>query len=179
MSNMPIHLVFGGSRSGKSSFAEATATQYGQNVVYVATCRTADLDTEMKHRIRRHREQRPSNWETVENVFDFQELAKHCSGKIMLMDCLTMWLGNAMEVHNNNLDTILEELENGLLALKQNQVTAVIVSNEVGMGIVPMGGETRAYRDLVGWANQKVAKHADFVDFIAAGCPLKLKGKSC
>jgi len=174
-----MHLIFGGSRSGKSSFAEATASKYGKQVIYVATCRTTDLDTEMQARIRRHREQRPSNWETIENIFDFQKLAKCCSGKTMLMDCLTMWLGNAMGTYHNDIDAILDELEYGLQILKEHHVTTIIVSNEVGMGIVPMGGETRAYRDLVGWANQKVAQHADFVDFIAAGCPLRLKGKTC
>ncbi|MBN2069336.1 MAG: bifunctional adenosylcobinamide kinase/adenosylcobinamide-phosphate guanylyltransferase [Opitutales bacterium] len=179
MNKGSIHLIFGGSRSGKSRFAENTAAESGNEVFYVATCRTSDLDAEMQDRIRRHREQRPTTWETVENIFDFSMLAKKCAGKTMLLDCLTMWLGNALEVHNGNLDAILEELEQGLNHLKEQSVTAVIVSNEVGMGIVPMGGATRAYRDLVGWANQKVASHAETVDFIAAGCPLRLKGSTC
>ncbi len=175
-----LWFVLGGSRSGKSRRAEAIAASLSTEVVYVATCCAEGLDDEMLDRINRHRQQRPAHWETVENRFDLVELAERYSGRTMLLDCLTLWLSYL----NQNLpepERVLDQLREGLAAFRRNRVNAVIVSNEVGSGIVPLGAETRAYRDLVGWGNQAVAAEADTVEFLVAGIPMRVKseGKLC
>lgn len=169
-----LTFILGGSRSGKSKFAEQCAEKSTRKVVYVATCRTDLLDPEMRERIDRHKSQRPSHWQTVENQFDLKQLAQEFSGHVLLIDCLTLWLSNEME-HNDDTQLILQKLESGLRHFKNNDVETIIVSNELGMGIVPVSSETRQYRDLVGWANQLVARYADSVQFIVAGLPLILK----
>jgi len=167
-------LVTGGSRSGKSTFAEQLAIQSPRPVVYLATCRTSDLDAEMQDRIRRHRAQRPAAWETLEDLFDLVAVAEAHAGKTLLLDCLTLWLADAMG-RLADAEAILSELDAGLQAMLDHGIHAIIVSNEIGMGLVPLGKENRAYRDLVGWANQRVARHATHVQFIVAGLPLNLK----
>lgn len=172
---MSLTFVVGGSRSGKSSRAEGMARGAGLGVVYLATCRTQDLDPEMAERIRRHREDRPSHWVTVEDRFDLVNLAGEISGRLLLMDCLTLWLAHWLEVEGE-VDAVLGRLKEGLAALRAHRVTAIVVSNEVGCGIVPLGAGTRAYRDLVGWANQLMAREADHVEWIVAGIPVVIKG---
>ncbi len=171
---MSITLVIGGSRSGKSSRAEALARDLEGEVVYVATCRTAGLDAEMEARIHRHREDRPNHWQTVEDRFDLVDLAVDYAGRVLLLDCLTLWLAHWLEV-DGEIDAVLRRLEGGLAAFRESGVTVIIVSNEVGCGIVPLGPETRAYRDLVGWANQLVARAADRVEWVVAGIPVEIK----
>jgi len=171
---MSLTLVIGGSRSGKSSRAEVLAGELGGEVVYVATCRTAGLDAEMEARIRRHREDRPGHWVTVEDRFDLVDLAIEFAGRVLLLDCLTLWLAHWMEV-DGEIDAVLRRLEVGLAAFRERRVTVIVVTNEVGCGIVPLGVETRAYRDLVGWANQLVARTADRVEWLVAGIPVEIK----
>jgi len=172
--NAELRLIIGGSRSGKSSRAEEIARSWVVDVVYVATCRTENLDAEMTERIRRHREQRSSGWRTIEDRFDLEELAAECAGGVVLLDCLTLWLAHWLE--SEPVDAVLGRLENGLAALRRHQVRTILVTNEVGCGIVPLGAETRAYRDLVGWANQLAAREADEVEWIVAGIPVTIKG---
>lgn len=175
-----IWFVLGGSRSGKSRRAETIAARLSREVVYVATCRTQGADDEMRERIDRHRRERPKHWMTVENSFDLEELAARFSGRTLLLDCLTLWASHWSETESE-AEPVLERLRQGLAAFRENRVNAVIVSNEVGSGIVPLEAETRAYRDLAGWANQCVADEADEMEFLVAGIPLKLKtkGKPC
>ncbi len=169
-----IHFVLGGSRSGKSAFAEALALNSTRPVVYVATCRTVGLDTEMQDRLRLHRERRPPEWKTIENQFDFCRIAEENPNACLLIDCLTLWVSNAME-ESADIDGMLKKLEVGLQAMARHNCQAIIVSCEIGLGIIPLGQEIRLYRDSIGSANQLVAKHAARVDFLAAGLPIKLK----
>jgi adenosylcobinamide kinase / adenosylcobinamide-phosphate guanylyltransferase len=180
MTDGTITLVIGGSRSGKSRFAEELVVKDERSVVYLATCRTDDLDSEMKTRIDTHRKSRPSHWITIENQFDLIQVARECAGKTLLMDCLTLWLSNEL-AECEDQEAILRRLEKGLDAMIQQDVNAVIVSNELGMGIVPIGKEVREYRDLVGRANQLVARKAQNVYWMVAGIPVGLKhnGKLC
>jgi len=171
-----IRFIVGGSRSGKSSRAEAIARSLAGEVVYVATCRTSGLDDEMTGRIRRHQEQRPPDWRTVEDRFDLEELAEECAGRILLLDYFTLWLAHWLE--SESVDAMLRRLQSSLAALRNHAVQAIVVSNEVGCGIVPLGAETRAYRDLVGWANRMAAREADVVEWLVAGIPVKIKGRA-
>jgi adenosylcobinamide kinase/adenosylcobinamide-phosphate guanylyltransferase len=175
-----IHFVLGGARSGKSRRAEALATEFPENhgtlpVLYIATCATTHgLDAEMAERIARHRADRPSHWKTLENRFDLAVIFAEHPGHIVLLDCLTLWLSWQMGLGLSEAQ-ILAALEEALDAARRHSIRLIAVSNELGMGLVPLGAENRAYRDLVGRANQLVARHADAAEFVAAGIPLRLK----
>jgi len=173
-----LTLILGGARSGKSTFAEKEALRYDQ-VGYLATAEA--LDAEMTERIRHHRAHRPSHWITVEEPLDlekgFQRL--EASGvKVVLLDCLTLYLSNqALRFPEPSADNrILERLETALRTLQGTALAGLIVSNEVGLGLVPETALGRRFRDLQGQANQRVARLADRVFFLAAGIPLLMKG---
>ena len=168
-----IDFVLGACRSGKSRQAEFLAKASGRSVVYVATCRTSGIDHEMEERVKRHKQDRPSGWQTVENSFNLETLAHQHRGATLLIDCLTMWVSHLSE--QLGTEEVLSRLENGLRAIRENDIHAIIVSNEVGMGIVPVDAETRHWRDLVGWANQLASRCADNVYWMVAGIPLQVK----
>jgi len=174
-----IHLILGGTRSGKSTRAEKLAAGSGRPVVYLATCRTEGLDREMQQRIRHHRTRRPPGWITLEDRYDLETVAEEFPERTVLIDCLTLWI--AHEMNRGTTEEILHRLESGLEAMMAGGISTFVVSNEVGMGMVPMGPENRRYRDLVGWANQLVAGKAMQVDLMAAGLvmPLKESGRPC
>jgi adenosylcobinamide kinase/adenosylcobinamide-phosphate guanylyltransferase len=169
-----ITLILGGARSGKSRRAETLAAASGREVVYVSTCATALADAEMQERIRLHREQRPAEWTTVENEFDLPAICARYSGTTLLLDCLTLWLS----YHCESVPELelLERLRDGLKAARLHDLKLLIVSNEMGMGLVPSNPLGRSFRDLCGRANQLVAAEADHVEFQIAGLPLVLKG---
>jgi len=182
-------LVFGGARSGKSAFAEGLAQACGKDVVYLATSRAGD--GEMATRIAHHRERRPLEWQTVEEELALAEsLHAHCApGRVVLVDCLTLWLSNLMfsdgrsypDVGDIDLPPRFREERAALLdALDAGLAGDVIfVSNEVGMGIVPWGAISRSFADEAGRLNQAVAARVDRVVLVAAGLPLVLKGSLC
>lgn len=172
-----IHFLLGGARSGKSTRAEILACEASDEVVYVATCATgAPLDPEMADRVAIHRLRRPPKWKTVENRFDLDAIFAENAGSVVLVDCLTLWLAwwscNGGEMDEQG---ILNYLETALKAVATHGVRLILVSNELGMGLVPLGPGNRAYRDLCGRANQLAARMADTVEFIVAGLPLRLK----
>lgn len=169
-----IHLVLGGARSGKSTHAQELAAKTGGDVVYAATCATAGLDPEMAERIAEHVKSRPAHWKTIENRFDLEEIIREAAGGALLLDCLTLWLAYR-QGEGKDEGGILAELEAALNTTRREGVTLFIVSNELGMGLVPMGADSRAFRDLCGRANQLAARLADRVEFMVAGLPLKLK----
>ena len=173
MTHASIDFVLGACRSGKSRQAELLAKASGRSVIYVATCRTSGIDHEMEERIKRHRQDRPSDWHTVENSFDLEALAIQHRGATLLIDCLTMWVSHLSE--QLGTEEVLSKLETGLRAIREHDIHAIIVSNEVGMGIVPVDADTRRWRDLVGWANQLVSRNADNVHWMVAGIPLQVK----
>ncbi len=171
-----LTLILGGARSGKSRRAEQIASAEGRPVLYIATCATDLADPEMAARIQTHRAQRPSYWTTSENNFDLPALfAKHAH-QTVLLDCLTLWLS----YHCEHLEesSLLSKLEGSLVFAREKFVSLIIVSNELGMGLVPSTPLGRSFRDLCGRANQMVARHADHVEFQIAGLPLLLKGGS-
>jgi adenosylcobinamide kinase/adenosylcobinamide-phosphate guanylyltransferase len=182
-------LVFGGARSGKSALAERLARDAGKEVVYLATSHAGDA--EMAARIAHHRARRPAEWQTVEEPTALAEtLRMLCApGRILLVDCLTLWLTNLMfaaqqeypEVGPVDLPPLFAEERAALLTWLDEPAVGdvVFVSNEVGMGIVPYGAVSRAFVDEAGRLNQDVAARCDRVLFVAAGLPLALKGAPC
>ena len=171
-----LTLILGGARSGKSSRAEQIASAEGRPVLYIATCATDLADPEMAARIQKHRAQRPSDWTTSENNFELPTLFAEHSHKTVLLDCLTLWLSYHCEQLEES--SLLSKLEASLVVAREKSVSLIIVSNELGMGLVPSTPLGRSFRDLCGRANQMVARHADHVEFQIAGLPLLLKGGS-
>ncbi|TCO73971.1 adenosylcobinamide kinase /adenosylcobinamide-phosphate guanylyltransferase [Rhodovulum euryhalinum] len=165
-----VILVTGGARSGKSRHAEARVRALPGQPVYIATAR-AD-DDEMRARIAHHIDRRGSGWITVEEPFDLIGALDRSDGQgPRLVDCLTLWLSNLMFD-----DRAWEPEAEALVAALARQASPVIlVSNEVGMGIVPANALARAFRDAQGWLNQRVAEAADEVEFVVSGLPLKVK----
>ncbi len=174
-----IHFLLGGARSGKSCRAETLAAETSRDgssrVLYVATCATlAPLDGEMAARLDAHRNRRPAEWTTLENRFDLEAIFAERAGWVVLLDCLTLWLSWHAGLGWSE-SAILETLDRALSAAQTSGVHLYVVSNELGMGLVPLGTENRAYRDLVGKANCRVAQKASVVEFVAAGLPIRLK----
>ena len=170
---MSATLILGGARSGKSARAEALATASYLSVVYVATSLRDDDDIEWQCRIEQHQQQRPNDWKLVEEPMCLSDLLQN--GKyindVLLIDCLTLWLSNMM-LAEKNIEHEIKVLCEALLAY---QGEVILVSNEVGMGLVPETALGRAFRDEQGRLNQAVAKAASSVEFIAAGLPITLK----
>ncbi len=167
-----LTFILGGAASGKSAFAEQLAVSTGKNRVYLATSQV--FDDEMRLKIRQHIAQRGSGWTTIEAPFDLSpELAKLTNDQICLIDCATMWLTNHLLAENN-----LEEAQAGLLeAMKTCAAQIVVVSNEVGHGIVPDNALSRRFREAQGRLNIALAAQADRVVQVTAGLPLVLKGQ--
>lgn len=181
---MTTTLVLGGARSGKSAHAEKLAAQSGRSVVYLATARAGD--GEMAVRIAQHRGNRPQHWLTVEEpVHLAAAIARYSTpDSVILVDCLTLWLSNLMfsggcdfpEVGTVTLPALFGSERAALLdTLVKAPGDVVLVSNEVGMGIVPMGAVSRCFTDEAGRLNQAVAAVCNRAVFIAAGLPLTLK----
>lgn len=173
--NARITLILGGARSGKSARAEAFARQSDRPVTYVATYATGAADLEMSHRIQAHRSRRPATWQTVENRFDLPTLFQELRGRTVVLDCLTLWLSYHVETVPET--DLLDRLRTALEVAGSSQIELFIVSNELGMGLVPSSPEGRGFRDLCGRANQLLATLADHVEFQIAGLPLCLKGE--
>ena len=166
-----VTFVLGGARSGKSSFAEGLIEVSGMAAVYLATGRA--WDDEMSERIGLHKARRGTNWKTVEEPLDLVgALEKECADKAILVDCLTLWLTNLMMAGRN----IGEETARLAATLPNLAGAVVLVSNEVGLGIVPENRMARDFRDHAGRLHQAVAGAAAQVYFVAAGLPLKMKG---
>ena len=167
-------LILGGARSGKSALAERLAQASGGEVVYIATAQA--LDTEMAARIAHHRERRPPHWHCVESPLALAgTLRAHArDGRCLLVDCLTLWLSNLLAQPD---DGTFECERDALLAtLPQLPGDILLVSNEVGLGIVPLGEITRRFVDEAGRLHQALGAQCDRVLFVAAGLPLALKG---
>lgn len=178
--------VIGGARSGKSAYAEQLAHDVGKEVIYIATAQ-AD-DAEMQARIAHHRARREQAWRTVEEPLALGEAIAYWSApdRVILVDCLTVWLSNLLFSEARDfpeVGTVVpperfhRERSSLLDAIGQTCGDLVIVSNEVGMGIVPLGAVSRWFADEAGRLNQAVAAHCERVVLVAAGLPLKLKGE--
>lgn len=177
-------LVLGGARSGKSAHAEYLAAQHGGQVVYIATAQACD--EEMAARIAHHRRARPAHWITVEEPLMLAAAISRYAGagKTVLVDCLTLWLSNLMfsdervypESGMAELPAIVMQQRAALLqVLDKAAGNIILVSNEVGMGIMPLGAVTRCFVDEQGRLNQALAAQCRRAIFVAAGLPLVLK----
>jgi adenosylcobinamide kinase/adenosylcobinamide-phosphate guanylyltransferase len=168
-----IVLLLGGARSGKSALAEKMASKF-DTVAYIATAEP--IDEEMRERIKKHRESRPKEWKTFEvngSLIASVEEA-FSSADAAIIDCLTVYLARRMQ-HSRRDDDLISEVVDAVEAAKTAGKTVMIVSNEVGLGIVPEHQVSRRYRDLLGRANQRVAELADKVYFMVAGIPVDIK----
>ncbi|MBO0334165.1 bifunctional adenosylcobinamide kinase/adenosylcobinamide-phosphate guanylyltransferase [Sneathiella sp. CAU 1612] len=166
-----VTLILGGARSGKSHFAENLVKETGYPRLYLATAQA--FDSEMENRIARHQEDRGNGWTTIEEPLNLCDaLAKHSAkDRVILVDCLTLWLSNLMA----SGQPVEEEFKKLIARLQKLTGPVVLVSNEVGQGIVPDNALARAFRDHAGRLHQQVAEIAEEVYFITAGIPQKLK----
>ncbi len=179
-----VILILGGARSGKSRYAQKLAEEMGEPVVYIATATAGD--EEMAERIARHRASRPTHWLTLEAPLNIgQALEKIIGGvKVVVLDCVTLFLSNLLMEGGESATAdqltarAIGELERVLSLCGAHRVTLIIVSNEVGMGLVPPYPLGRVYRDALGEVNQWLAARADRVILMVAGIPLELKGTS-
>ncbi|WP_236212759.1 bifunctional adenosylcobinamide kinase/adenosylcobinamide-phosphate guanylyltransferase [Metapseudomonas otitidis] len=169
-------LILGGARSGKSRLAERQAADSGLAVVYIAT--SQPLDGEMSARVAHHRARRPDHWGLVEEPVELARvLRQHASaGTCLLVDCLTLWLTNLLMLED---DARLAAERDALLAcIAELPGRVLLVSNETGLGVVPLGELTRRYVDEAGWLHQALAERCTRVTFTVAGLPMLLKGAS-
>lgn len=173
-----VHLILGGARSGKSAYAENLATASGLPVTYIATAQV--YDEEFGQRVNHHKNRRPAHWHTVEQSFNLGEtLRTHAAvDKCIIVDCLTLWLAQCICPDCERPQGLIwQDERNALLeALPALPGMVILVSNEVGMGIVPLGEINRQFQDEQGRLNQAIAYIANKVCFLAAGLPITLKG---
>jgi adenosylcobinamide kinase/adenosylcobinamide-phosphate guanylyltransferase len=169
-------LILGGARSGKSRLAEKLASDSGYDVIYIAT--SQPLDGEMNQRVIAHRQRRPEQWGLIEEPIELARVLRENAGenRCLLVDCLTLWLTNLLMLDdaqrlNQERDALLE----GLAGLPGE---IIFVSNETGMGVVPLGELTRRYVDEAGWLHQSLAEQCQRVVLTVAGLPMTLKGSA-
>jgi len=176
-------LITGGARSGKSRYAQEMAEKSGEKVLFVATAE--GLDDEMRGRIAKHRQQRPTIWRTLEAPLNVSNRLQAAAGDIqtIIIDCITLLVNNVFtrgcDGDSIDMTLIQEKLSaeiDGLLdCVKKTDALFIIVTNEVGLGIVPDNYMARSYRDLLGGANQQLAKASDEVYLMVSGLPLRVK----
>jgi len=174
--NSKLIFITGGARSGKSAFALNLANSMGKRKCYLATAQA--LDSEMEERIAKHKEERGPDWDSIEEPLLLAEMMHGAKGRydVILLDCLTLWVSNLMH-ELNTFDSLLlaTRLDQLLSACITSSSIIIVVSNEVGLGIVPENKLAREFRDIAGTANQLFAKAADEAYFVVSGIPLKLK----
>ncbi|MGQ9570087.1 MAG: bifunctional adenosylcobinamide kinase/adenosylcobinamide-phosphate guanylyltransferase [Thermodesulfovibrionales bacterium] len=173
MSRKKIIFITGGARSGKSRFALQLSNKiFPMRKAYIATAEA--LDKEMEERIKKHRRERGDGWVTYEEAIKIDEVLKDIDGKydVIIIDCLTIWLSNLRKARLD-IEAEIGKLISSLVTPHQSQI--YIISNEVGMGIVPENKIGRRFRDISGILNQKIAKVADEVYLMVAGLPVKIK----
>ncbi len=182
-----IHLVTGGARSGKSTYAERSVAAFGDNICYIATA--IAFDSGMKNRIAKHRRQRPKNWQTVEQYADLNDLIAANAGRYdaYLLDCVTIMVSNLMLDSGLDFDVADESEIDALEAKIRSQIkklidaivqaddNVVFVTNEIGYGIVPQNRMARYFRDIAGRVNQYIASRANSVTLVVCGQPVEVK----
>jgi adenosylcobinamide kinase/adenosylcobinamide-phosphate guanylyltransferase len=172
-----VTFVLGGARSGKSRYAQELASAF-RRVVFVATARRDDA--EMRAKIARHRRERPSAWKTIEITTGLDRALREQarSADLLIVDCLTLYLANLIGRKRGEGDRIRSHIQSLCEAIQEVEASVVIVSNEVGCGVVPAFRSGREYRDLLGEFNQQIARVADRVILMVAGLPLTVKDRS-
>lgn len=176
-----ITLILGGARSGKSSYALKLA-EARKSVTFIATAQA--FDDEMSARIQKHKAERPASWETLELPLHIAPSVSQIKSDVVILDCITLWVTNLlMQFVNDDLvdeapfmQTSQAETEKLLAAIRNTELDWLIVSNEVGLSLVPPYQMGRVYRDGLGWVNQRLTQEADKVIFMVAGIPMNVKG---
>jgi adenosylcobinamide kinase/adenosylcobinamide-phosphate guanylyltransferase len=170
-----VTLVLGGVRSGKSRWAQELASKFGR-AAYIATAEA--LDAEMQEKIRRHRAERPSDWQTWEEPLELgcAITQRGADVDVLLVDCLTVFVANLVEAAEADPGSVDRRINCFLKSLRETPASVILVSNEVGSGVVPPYPAGRRFRDALGELNQRVAASADNVVLMVAGLPLALKG---
>lgn len=170
-----LELILGGARSGKSRLAEKLADKSGLEVVYIAT--SEPLDGEMNARVVQHRARRPAHWALVEEPLELARVLREqaAPGRCLLVDCLTLWLTNLLML--DDPQRLAVEREALLKTLPRLPGRIILVSNETGLGVVPLGELSRRYVDEAGWLHQALAAQCQRVLFTVAGLPMVLKGE--
>lgn len=167
-----IILITGGSRSGKSTFAEQLALSMSDAPVYLATARI--WDEEFRERVRRHQERRGPQWTNIEEE---KQLSRHyLAGRVVLVDCLTLWCTNFFFDLDSDVDRALAEAKAEFDRFTAQDATFILVTNEIGMGGTSDNEIQRKFTDLQGWMNQYAAAQADEVILMVCGIPMKIKG---
>jgi adenosylcobinamide kinase/adenosylcobinamide-phosphate guanylyltransferase len=174
-------LILGGARSGKSRLAVEMARKRGGDVLFVATAEARD--GEMQQRVAAHRQARPSRWKTLEvSTHAGDRIVRHIGkAQTVIIDCITLLVNNVFERHDEKADAsrlekaVEAEIKDLLDCIDRSEALFIIVSNEVGLGIIPADSVSRLYRDLLGRANQMLAAHADEVYLLVAGIPVAIK----
>ena len=174
-------LILGGARSGKSSHAQKLAEATGRSVTFLATAQA--LDEEMSTRIEKHRAERPAGWETLEIPCNVALHMSQLKSDVAILDCITLLVSNLLMqfVQNDLVDeepfmlAVQKEVEELIAVIHEQRQNWFIISNEVGLGLVPPYQMGRVYRDALGWANQRLAREADHVMFMVAGIPMMVK----
>lgn len=174
-----LFFVTGGARSGKSRYAEELVESLGNEAAYIATLEPDD--EEMGRRIERHKSRRPDSWRTVEAPLEVVEVIAGSEEQVILLDCLSGWVSNLLLAHEEDgeeavLDAVIGAIDELLTVVRESEKTVVVVTNEVGSGVVPAYPLGRWYRDALGLVNQRVAVEADGVCLMTVGIPLVLKG---
>lgn len=178
-------LVTGGGKSGKSRFAEELVERGGKEILYIATAQA--FDQEMEQRIRLHQQRRPQTWKTHEGFLSLERvLEENRNADGILLDCVTLWLTNlcfhfgGLEeetfVYENIRKQIETEVDQFLTVAKSMGIPVVLVTNEIGLGLVPETKFSRFFRDLAGEVNERLAREAESVYFVVSGIPLQIKG---
>lgn len=166
-----IILITGGQRSGKSTKAEELALQMSANPVYLATAHI--WDEEFRERVRKHQERRGPEWTNIEEEL---QLSKHnLAGRVVVIDCVTLWLTNWISTETTDIDTILTAAKQEFDRFTAPDATYIFVTNEIGLGGVSTNQLQRRFTDLQGWMNQYIAQKADEVIFMVSGIPVKIK----
>lgn len=169
------HLVLGGVRSGKSQFAERWVAQQGEQVVYIATSQI--WDEGMAERVEKHKAYRPEHWRTIEEPIKLAETLEQVlvdyPTAAVIVECCSLWLTNLLCSENDAL--LSQELESLLVTVEHYPAPLILVSAEVGLGIMPMNALARRYGDEIGALNQKLAKLCESVTLVTAGLPMTLK----
>jgi adenosylcobinamide kinase / adenosylcobinamide-phosphate guanylyltransferase len=174
MQEQRLTLILGGARSGKSSFAQRLAESRGGEVLFVATAAPGDED--MAARIAQHRAERPAHWRTIEEQHHIaRALEAAPPTATVVLDCVTLWVSNMLLAEGASWEAAAAELDALLAWFQARPVELIVVSNEVGLGIVPADALSRAYRDWLGWFNQRLAAAAGAVYLMVAGLPIDVK----
>ncbi len=176
-----LTLILGGARSGKSSYAQSLAEGTGKSVTFIATAQA--LDEEMSARIQKHRRERPATWQTLEIPRGIASCVGQIKSEVVILDCVTLLVNNLMMQFVKDdlvdempfLQAVQKEIDELIASIREKEVYWMIISNEVGLGLVPPYQMGRVYRDGLGWANQRLAREADKVIFMVAGIPTVIK----